>query len=283
MGKASSSKKVQRAAKAASTSRGVGESKERGFPLLVGLIILLGIGLVVAARSSRDPVSAPLLTDHWHSAYEFVDCGTVRPAIQNQTDPDGIHTHGDGLVHIHPFNSQATGTDARFGVLFDAADLSVSNQMITANNGLDAGFAPIDASEGCDGEPSEIVLARWIVDGEDGLELETVYRDDFADVRFLGDREAFVFAKVPVGEDPPEPSAAVLAQLDASTGTTNLFEEGFELPPLDGDGTDTGDDETDTDPGDDESDTDSGDDETDTDTGDDEAPAEDETPSDDEE
>ncbi|NIR38430.1 MAG: hypothetical protein GWN79_14960, partial [Actinobacteria bacterium] len=50
MGKASSSKKVQRAARAAAASRGASERRELGFPLIVTLVILLGIGLVAVAR-----------------------------------------------------------------------------------------------------------------------------------------------------------------------------------------------------------------------------------------
>ncbi len=235
MGKASSSKKVQRAARAAASSRGTGETRERGFPILVGVIVLLGIGLVFAARETRDPVTSPLLTDHWHSAYEVYDCGTALPAIVNTNDPDGIHTHSDGLMHIHPFNSSATGTDASLGVFFDASGLSVTE------SGIESGeYAPIDGTSGCGDEESVIKVARWNVDGPDGLEIETVYTSDFGDIRFLSDREAFTMAKVPVDEDPPPPSATVLAQLDTSTGSSNLeVEPGLELPDLD-EGTDDG-------------------------------------------
>ena len=246
MGKASSSKKVQRAARAAASSRGAGERRELAFPLIVLLVVVLGSGLVVAARTSRDPIVAPLISDHWHSAYEFYDCGQVRPAIQDQTDPVGIHTHGDGLFHIHPFNSSATGNDARFGVFLDSAGLTVTPERIRTSSAFDAGFAPIDNSTGCGGDSSEIVVGRWNVDGSGGLELEAVIVDDFRDIRFLHDREAFTIAKVPVGEDPPAPSAAVLAVLDANTGTTNLFSPDFELPALsdDDEGDSTGDDGT---------------------------------------
>ena len=235
VGKASSSKKVQRAARAAASSRGVGEKRERGFTLLVLAVVVLGIGLVLAARSSREEQVAPFRTDHWHSAYEVYECGTVRSAIQTQTDPDGIHTHGDGLLHIHPFNSSATGDDARLGVFFDASGLVVTADTIDATGSFDSGFVPIENSTGCDGVDSEIVITRWNVDGADGPQLETTYRSDFADIRFLQEREAFTIAKVPVGEDAPVPSQEVLEQLDVSTGTTNLESEDLTLPDLDAD------------------------------------------------
>ena len=233
VGKASSSKKVQRAARAAASSRGVGEKRERGFPLLVLAIVVLGVGLVLAARSSREEQVAPFRSDHWHSAYEVFDCGVARPILATQTDPDGIHTHGDGLIHIHPFNSSATGADARLAVFMDSSGLRIGADEIEATGSFDSGYAPVDNSTGCDGVDSEIVVSRWNIDGPDGISLETTYRGDFGEIRFLSDREAFTIAKVPVGEDAPEPSAAVLAQLDSSTGTTNLESEDLQLPSLD--------------------------------------------------
>lgn len=199
-------------------------------------VVILGVGLVLAARSSRESPVAPFRSDHWHSAYEVYDCGTVRSSVQTQTDPDGIHTHADGLIHIHPFNSSATGDDARLRVFFEASGLVVTADEIDATGSFDAGFVPIDNSTGCDGEDSEIVITRWTVDGADGPELQTTYRSDFADIRFLQEREAFTIAKVPVGDDAPAPSAAVLAQLDLSTGTTNLESE--DLPEIPEDATD---------------------------------------------
>lgn len=222
VGKASSSKKVQRAARAAASSRGAGERRERGFPLLVGLVILLGVGLVVAARGSRDPLVAPLLDDHWHSAFQVYDCGELQPILTDETDPDGIHTHADGLIHIHPFNSSATGDDASLRVFFDSAGVSMTDTTISSRD-----FDTVDASTGCDGADAELVVARWKVDGDDGVRLDTpelvaTYPPDPGSIRFLEDREAFTLAKVPVGEDPPPPSDSVLDQLDASTGTTNI-------------------------------------------------------------
>ena len=191
MGKASSSKKVQRAARAAASSRGAGERRERGFPLLVGLVVILGVGLVLAARGSRDPAVAPLLDDHWHSAFQIYDCGELMPILTDETDPDGIHTHADGLIHVHPFNSSATGTDASLDVFFDAAGVTVNETTIEARD-----FQPIDASTGCGDDDAELVIARWQIDGDDGVRLEapvlvTTYPADPGSIRFLQDREAW--------------------------------------------------------------------------------------------
>ncbi len=60
-------------------------------------------------------------------------------------------------------------------------------------------------------------MARYAVDPE--VVLISVFDDDFGSIPFLQNREAFVIAKVPAGEDPPPPSQASLVALDATTNT----------------------------------------------------------------
>ena len=212
MGKASSSKKVERAARAAASSRGASERRELGFPMAVATVIVLGIALVFIARDNRAPAAPPRVGDHWHAAYTIYDCGTEVPYFQSAADPDGIHSHQDSLIHIHPFNSSATGDDAQLSVLFDAMGATVDRDAISTP---EAGT--IAAETGCGDEPAVIKVARYQVDPT--VELVSVFDDDFGDIALLADREAFVIAKVPVGENPPPPSQTALAQLDASTGS----------------------------------------------------------------
>jgi len=213
VGKASSSKKVQRAAKAAASSRGASESREIGFPLVVALVVILGMGLVFVARDTRDPLLAPRAgDDHWHAAYTIYNCGDEVAEYQSVSDPDGIHSHQDGLIHIHPFNSSSSGEDAQLGVFLEAMSGTITQDSITGPD-----FADLNAAAGCNGEPAVIKVARYQVDPE--LELVAVYDRDFETVQFLQDREAFSIALVPAGEDPPPPGAGSLAQRDASTGS----------------------------------------------------------------
>lgn len=175
-------------------------------------VIILGVGLVAVARANREPASPPLIGDHWHAAYTIYDCGVEVPIFQGSADPDGIHSHQDSLIHIHPFNSTATGDDAQLGVLLDAMRATITRDAIVTP---EAGT--ISAADGCGDEPAVIQVARYQVDPT--VELVSVFNDDFGDIAFLQDREAFVIAKVPVGENPPPPSAQSLAQLDTSTGS----------------------------------------------------------------
>lgn len=210
MAKASSSKKVQRAARAAASSKGASERRQLGFPLIVALVVVLGVVLVIVARGSRDPVTSPTTDDHWHSAYTVYDCGVPMPVFEGQVDPDGIHSHGDSLIHIHPYNSSATGDDARLGVFLETMNASIDVDGIFAENGE---FDPILTEDGCDGEPAAVKVARWNIGAAGGPEILEVYEDDFDDIRLLEDGEGFTFALVAVGEDPPPPASDVVASL----------------------------------------------------------------------
>ena len=167
---------------------------------------------MVVARANRERRSPPRIGDHWHSAYSIYDCGEEVPFWQSAADPDGIHSHKDSVIHIHPFNSSATGDDAQMSVLLEAMFATVTPEAITTR---EAGT--ISAADGCGDQAAVIKVARYAVDPE--VELISVFDDDFGSIPFLQNREAFVIAKVPAGEDPPPPSRASLAALDAATGT----------------------------------------------------------------
>jgi hypothetical protein len=157
-----------------------------GFPLAVGLVVVLGSLLVLWARSDREATSAPRVGDHWHSAYDVYVCDDFRSKIVVETDPNGIHTHSDGLIHIHPFNN----------------DDSVV---------LDTGEALLAGAD-CNGQPAVVKVARF--DADDMERDPEVLTEDLANVRFLKDREAFTIALVPADVEPPAPRPERLTFLD---------------------------------------------------------------------
>ena len=240
-----SSKKVQRAARAAAAPKGARERRELGFPLILGAVVLLGVALVVFARSSRPPPEAPRVGhDHWHSAYAIYDCDRFLPAFTSAADPDGIHSHQDGVIHIHPWNSSASGDDARLDVFFESMGARITDDEISG-----PGIGVLEAGSDCNGEPTVITAVRFAridPDSDDldadepvtGLgdvyEVAEEYTDDFSDVRLLGDLEAFTFARVPAGAEVPlPPEIRLQTAFAASAG--NLVSTGpeTELDPTD--------------------------------------------------
>jgi hypothetical protein len=224
MGKASSSKKIARAARAGQTT-GPNERRELGFPLIVVGLIVAGLVLVAFARTTRDAQASPTLQDHWHSAYTVYDCvtGGPLPAFDSQFDPQGIHSHGDSLIHIHPFSASVTGANAQMSVFLEAMGATVEPEAITLPGG-----ETLEAGVECEGEPTEIVVAVWENGLEPGEVPDEIVRENFGDIIFSAPEMAYTIARVPVGATPPPPAADVLDQLAATSGLDRG--EGVEPP-----------------------------------------------------
>lgn len=209
MGKASSSKKVARAARAGG-SRRVGQRRHLGFPALITLVIVAGVLLVVFAREDRDATAAPRFGatappgDHWHAAYNIVICGAVQPGLNDaKPDTSGIHSHGDGVIHIHPFTRGFAGPNARMSAWFDIVGLELGDDRIV----LPDGTTFEDGKDDCDGENANLRVAVWdsAADALAGEDPSRIVDDDFGDLRFRSDREAYTIAFGPEGEEIPAP------------------------------------------------------------------------------
>jgi hypothetical protein len=213
MGKASSNKKVARAAKAAGRP---GAKKNYAWPLAIGAVVVLGVVLIVASFGGGSSNAAPRIGDHWHAAYGVYDCdGYMSPARDVAGDQTGIHTHEDGLMHMHPFASRVTGDGSNleaFGedVGMEIGDTSIEGVGIDRENG----------DECADGEPGTVRLLTWDNPGD---EEPTVITEDIA--KYAPPNNS-VWALVFAPEDaeiPPPPSIINLQDPTAA-------EEGRETP-----------------------------------------------------
>lgn len=191
------------------------------FPAAIGAIVIAGAAMVVLAwNDHRDKASSvpPVANqDHWHAAYGIYVCGEWQPAIPEYENPNGIHTHGDGVIHIHPFSASAAGENARLSEFLDTAGVKLDN------NTLEIGDEKWEEGETeCDGEAAELVVAKW-QDVQTTDKKPALIPSDFGDTRFREDGEGYTIAFVPEGEtDIPKPeSSAQLAELGAiDTGQT---------------------------------------------------------------
>ena len=60
--------------------------------------------------------------DHWHSSLLMEICGETMTLPPSGT---GIHSHGDGLIHVHPYNLEEAGLGANIGRFFDSFPLEI--------------------------------------------------------------------------------------------------------------------------------------------------------------
>lgn len=93
--------------------------------VIVVLVVVFGTGIFLAIRSrSADAALAPKPQigkdsgDHWHAFLGVNVCGTWlsnAPEFSFPDERDSIHSHGDGLIHIHPFSTAYSGKNATVG------------------------------------------------------------------------------------------------------------------------------------------------------------------------
>jgi hypothetical protein len=229
MGKASSNKKVARAAKAGGgRARAAGE-RNIIFPMALAAVVILGTLLVVYARAERsaEALQAPLaFEDHWHSAYGIYICDEFVPDLPEFTAPQngGNHTHGDGLIHVHPFSPARSGENATLvnwftdaGAVLGGGELAEGRLGVPGSQTYTAGE---DTCDGVDGDPI-VQVAVWdtAFAAAEGADPDRVLTEDFRSIRFEKDGMAYTIAFAPSGAElPAPPSLAGLAGVGSDLG-----------------------------------------------------------------
>jgi hypothetical protein len=297
MGKASSAKKVARAARAGGNRR-AGQRRALGFPVAIGLVLVVGLLLVVFAREKRNADAFPRANkDHVHAAIDIYTCvadaaatpesttttttsttvapdstasdatsttaagdttttestttttaatsttqanpndvhGEYQPAPQDaKADDLGIHSHGDGLIHTHPFTDSAAGRKATLGIFLDQVGITMTNDSLI----LPSGAAFTEGTTKCEGGKDAIVqVAKWdnVADAAKGGKPNQIFTDGFDKIR-LGENESFTIAFMPSGSTiPAKPDVAdrvaKVSDLAGATTTTLPGSSGGSAPP----------------------------------------------------
>ena len=202
MGKASSSKKVARAAKAAGRP---GAKKSYAWPAAISGVVILGVLLVILSFGGGSDGVAPKVGDHWHAAYGVYKCNAFLPSFPMEAnDQFGIHTHGEGLMHIHPFTSRVTGTRATIGAFFKDVSADVSDTKIKSDSlGID-----LKNGDKCGGKPGRVELWEWTSPADDAPKVVT------KDITKYNppNQSIWVLAFVAKGATPTMPQSAVNLQ-----------------------------------------------------------------------
>jgi len=83
---------------------------------IVGLLGVLGVWFSRDAAHHTAAADQPTVNDHWHAAYGFDICGNFLPDLPQPPQLIGLHTHGDGVIHIEPQDALLdTGKHATLG------------------------------------------------------------------------------------------------------------------------------------------------------------------------
>lgn len=216
MGKSSSAKKVARAARAGGANS-KGKKRNLLFPMSIATVVIVGVLVVTLARNTHTTAAqeAPRVGDHIHAAYGIYVCDTfLSPLPDGATDKLGIHTHGDGIVHIHPFGGAAAGKNATMSVWGRTDGITFSS------NGFSVNGATYENGFDCNGQPATVKLYVWNADDTSAAP-EVIDSAGIGGFRFKKDRLAVTLAVVPEGtEVPPPPSIPTLDNLSDVAGAT---------------------------------------------------------------
>jgi len=235
----SSAKKV---AKLASRGKGKKVRFQGGsvFPIAVIVVVALGLLAVVYGRQSRpaDGSGPPYVASgntadsHWHAAFGIYVCDTFQPKLQGTKEEQGtdaqgntvllndkfrilgIHSHGDGIIHYHPYSTKSSGNRAKLGVFLDVYDIKLTdNELVLPADQGGEKWSTDDTK--CDGKDTDLTVRVW-----DHYDKPDEFHDvitDFNNIRIKNDGMVFVVAFTPKGADIPMPDwAAQLPTLGAS-------------------------------------------------------------------
>jgi hypothetical protein len=201
----------------------------RWFYSTLAVIVAAGIALlVVSIHSSSSSAVAPqpgdpntgAPGDHWHTAFGVNICGqwlpnppTFETTADNPNVRAGIHTHGDGYIHIHPFFSYEGGTHATFGRFFTYGGWSVSGSSMSVWSGPGADPTKKDWSNGDRCPPGtadagQTGVVRWAVDCKSKTGDPANYR--------LKDQQVLALTFIPKGQPiPVTPNASIAPAADS--------------------------------------------------------------------
>jgi len=188
--------------------------------LIVVAFVTIGV-ITISGRSSADTPPQPgnpstgEAGDHWHAAFAANVCGewlgnpqVFETAADNPNVRAGIHTHGDGFIHIHPFTKSEGGDNATVGRFLSYGGWSASEDSVSLWAGPAADPEQTDWSNGDKCPPGtpyagQKGVVKWSLDCIEQGGSVSDYKAQ--------DRDVIAIGFVPKSEDigvPPNANAA---------------------------------------------------------------------------
>jgi VanZ family protein len=114
-------------------------------------VVLAIVVLTTVAAFVWDP-NLPRIGDHWHARYTISVCGRTLPPLPETKG--GVHTHGYGLIHVHPHRNYEAGDNATLALFMETTGGFLSDSRLKLPTG--ESYATGDTCAG--GKAGEIVV-----------------------------------------------------------------------------------------------------------------------------
>jgi hypothetical protein len=132
-----------------------------GFGIVMGLLVLLGVGGIIASRGGDGgDLAGPAPGEHWHAPLGINICGQWKPNFETSMAASGIHSHGDGQMHLEPRSRAEAYTNATVGLLLASAGGELTPRSIRLSDGTDLGDG-----DKCPNLDNQSAGLRWSVNG----------------------------------------------------------------------------------------------------------------------
>lgn len=167
------------------------------FVAIAAIVAVAVLQLALSILGDKDPA----VGDHIHAALGVNVCGDLvdnAPTFEERagsSEKAGLHSHGDGLIHMHPFTDDEVGGNATVGLYFEYGGWELSEERI-ALPGWDDGVNVTNGDPCPDGRAGRV---RWFVNGDE----QDGNPADFAPEDGL----VITIAFIPDGDPAPDPPA----------------------------------------------------------------------------
>ncbi len=140
------------------------KSGSLAFGAVITAIVVAGVAGIALSRSggSASNLPGPDIGDHWHAAFGVNICGSWKTNTPQYEAATGIHSHGDGFIHMHPLSRAGANDNATVGLFLKQAGEKVSETQIKLADGTDMKNG--DVCKNLDNKPGKV---RWSVNGEE--------------------------------------------------------------------------------------------------------------------
>lgn len=108
-------------------TRGKQARRRSPWPWLITAGVIAAFVLMVVLVT-RQPRQGPRVGDHWHAAYRIELCGETLPPLP--PSPGDVHTHGDGIIHLHPTTAATSGRRATLEAFFRTTQVRITESSI---------------------------------------------------------------------------------------------------------------------------------------------------------
>jgi hypothetical protein len=100
--------------------------------MILGGLVLAGLAVIALIATVSRP-NLPQVGDHWHARYLIVICG--KPVPDMPFTQGGIHTQGDGVIHIEPATASEAGRNANLRQFFASGGVRLTSAEIAFPTG----------------------------------------------------------------------------------------------------------------------------------------------------